>query len=943
MATLTRVRERVQPQRPLVDTEIPTPFPRDLLRKEERQVQEGTSSSVDEVEERASRVSESSDGHQSGTLELMPSIALVERSCLMTLNNLLSVPTRWNPIVPDRRHSMPSTPHTSTVQGDAESSSSALQTLVSNLRNRDAGDVMVEVAHTDADLISELKTRVEGISTSLESSDAQLATTLVSLLSHLNRLGSLHSSPSQSRIVPSNSWHSLESADIFDTLKRQLSDLQIERQRDVLPVGSPPVLAVESALLWSRIDEELEDVVAMCKERTTGDHLPPQYDPADYQYDLPPEYEYGPRTSIDDSKQRPYSMHSPTTPTTPMNEKMRLDFEAVTMAIDRLYMVAPQLHNQRVELKSSKVAQMERARREGSSVSRGKEKQRDIRELEDIFEMLGKATQRSMKDQSVILEGGMKSRFEKARLRDQAKREAFVEHLAEHSNAGRLHSQDAVLQPKTKDPNAMLTLPEFIREAVPESVRVQDPTALLSLPEFVKEAPPPHIVPPPLTASASLPPASLGRFKSKKKNRDRSMSAPSLSWLRSSASRSASAEAKSKEASRSSTPRLEFEVNYIAENHETLQHILVFLSVTGAVPGVDIEAEVLPSLPERHLGGGDHLIVKSGPYTSLPLKLPGLVLPGKKEIKVQSGHYEIKLATLTAYTPSPQPTPLLDASQLTTSSPTSFICASCSLPLIQSSRITQYRDLPSEHWQELVDAWMCHSDQKLHEQIAKNGRGFWPEAGQALVGGSYILFEESAMSKTNIYPADAAKRVDDWQPVRCLCGAVVGRCQEHRSNSIPSLVYRMLKYAIRPVSPTTEPVKIPLSAFIVEDMQEFVQAHASYRFIVLDEEDERPRILMWLFKPSIQLAYAIRSQYALPKTASIQAAKVLFKLLGPSEEPTDLKSILDKYPGFPQAEYLFYPMNICRRLAGLLRESNLSYPESMRTMTGLDVGWLHRA
>ncbi len=67
MATLTRVRERVQPQRPLVDTGIPAPFPRDLLQKEEHQVQGGTSS-VDEVEERASRVSESSDGHQSGTV-----------------------------------------------------------------------------------------------------------------------------------------------------------------------------------------------------------------------------------------------------------------------------------------------------------------------------------------------------------------------------------------------------------------------------------------------------------------------------------------------------------------------------------------------------------------------------------------------------------------------------------------------------------------------------------------------------------------------------------------------------------------------------------------------------------------------------------------------------------------------------------------------------------
>jgi hypothetical protein len=40
------------------------------------------------------------------------------------------------------------------------------------------------------------------------------------------------------------------------------------------------------------------------------------------------------------------------------------------------------------------------------------------------------------------------------------------------------------------------------------------------------------------------------------------------------------------------------------------------------------------------------------------------------------------------------------------------------------------------------------------------------------------------------------------------------------------------------------PSKIPLSAFIVEDMTEFVQAHATYRFVMLDEEDERPRLLV---------------------------------------------------------------------------------------------------
>ena len=101
--------------------------------------------------------------------------------------------------------------------------------------------------------------------------------------------------------------------------------------------------------------------------------------------------------------------------------------------------------------------------------------------------------------------------------------------------------------------------------------------------------------------------------------------------------------------------------------------------------------------------------------------------------------------------------PLLDADQLTRDSPTSFICASCSLPLIQSSKVEKYKDLPSEHWQELVDAWMCHSDQKLHAQVAMHSRGFWPEKGQALVGGSYILLEESCMVKNNLCPADENK------------------------------------------------------------------------------------------------------------------------------------------------------------------------------------------
>lgn len=160
------------------------------------------------------------------------------------------------------------------------------------------------------------------------------------------------------------------------------------------------------------------------------------------------------------------------------------------------------------------------------------------------------------------------------------------------------------------------------------------------------------------------------------------------------------------------------------------------------------------------MGGGDHLVIKSGPYSSLPLMLPAHTIPGPKEVLAQNSHFEVKLMTRPSpsLNPSTQqgeaaPLPaLLDADQLLSIHPTSFICASCSLPLVKSSKITRYRDLPSEHWEELVDAWMCHGDQKLHDHVTKQGKaGFWPNVGEGLVGGSYMLFDDEDMYSSNLH------------------------------------------------------------------------------------------------------------------------------------------------------------------------------------------------
>ncbi|XP_006463426.1 hypothetical protein AGABI2DRAFT_225212 [Agaricus bisporus var. bisporus H97] len=983
MATLTRPKTAPSSSNiaSSVAAAVPTPFPLEEL----RQIQLAGSSSSHSHQLAAPGETVQNDLLQSDQAEpaqeesaglltdLIPSISYVQRSCIMTLNNLLSSPTHWNPIVPDRRHSMPTSPQSPTLQlPQTDSPSSALHILALNLRQQHARSDMVQVPESasDTELLHELRNRVDVLAADLPPTDAELVQTLVSLLAHLNRLSVISATPCHSagrslRHDVADDPEFLPLTDLFDMLKRQLSDLQLERltsQPDLLPPGLTPVLAVESALLWTRIDEELEKIVDLCRGRADGfpdssiDTVPPQYNESEFEDgEHPPDYEMNPWPSLDDTKTKPSQPHSRLT-----DEKMRMDLESVTMAIDRLYMVAPQLHNQRVELKSSKLAELERARQEGGSSTltqstaiHSKQRENEMRELENLLNLLGKASDRSLRDQAVIVEGGMQGRLDKARQRDIEKRNAFVEKLAQHSDSRRIHDQDATLQPRTKDPNALLTLPEFIRESVPPELIKSDPQALLSLPEFVKELPPLHLVAEDEAAPTVERSSSSSQVSKLIKNtRTRSSSAPPLSWFR-----PYSFKASHRPKSRGSTA---FDVFYVAENYENLRHILVYFTASGATPGVDIEAEVpATSIPHEPEPGCDFLQLTSGTLSSGPLLLPGNAIPGKKEVKVQRGHFEVKIPT-TAYssspsTPSLNTTPqagnstgtdesLLDASQLSASNPTTFICASCSLPLIHSSRISDYRDLPSEHWEELVEAWMCHSDQKLHEHVTKHSRrGFWPKEAQALVGGSYILFESSAINGSNLYASAELKNSQSWSVVRCLCGNVVGRCQKHEDDvDGQSMMYRMFKYAIRPVSPTTEPLKIPLTAFIVGDMLEYVSAHATYRFVIRDDEEERARILIWLFKPGMRISYSAPSNRIIPKTASIFAAKVLFKLLGPAEASTDLNDILARYPGFPQAEYLSYPMDVCQRLAITLKETNSVYPDYLRTMADLSVGWLRR-
>lgn len=297
-------------------------------------------------------------------------------------------------------------------------------------------------ASSELALISELSSHIDRLSTSgmLSPSDAALARSLSSLVANAHRLAELQPAVSPSRTQPRvSSWSGSPPdalGDPFVRLRRQLSDFRLERAASADGTDT----RAENILLWTRVDAELERVMAMCQARIDGQvhldmdvdmdtetgSLPPEYDAAGYDSfhaladtDSLPEY------AVDEKKASTHThahAHSHARESIALDgvrdEKMRMDLEAVTRAIDRLYLVAPQLHDQRVELKDAKRAQMERARRAGKQREGAGE---DLRELEKMVELIGKAAGRSMLDQTVVLEGGLDKQMERARLRDQAR------------------------------------------------------------------------------------------------------------------------------------------------------------------------------------------------------------------------------------------------------------------------------------------------------------------------------------------------------------------------------------------------------------------------------------------------------------------------------------------------------------------------------------------
>lgn len=179
-------------------------------------------------------------------------------------------------------------------------------------------------------------------------------------------------------------------------------------------------------------------------------------------------------------------------------------------------------------------------------------------------------------------------------------------------------------------------------------------------------------------------------------------------------------------------------LDFVAEESRNLGSVVVSFWPRVATLGggsdwevIVIEAEAVVVAPTT-----------GGPASRLPL--PCRVIPQVVPVTSHGAFFEVKLATF-VHSPTRPRYDLevlapLSTAELRDSLPTSYACAKCDEQLVDSSSVLKYNALPSEHWAELMDAWMCHQDQTLSDDLIAKGKGIKPREGEGLVGSSYVVF-----------------------------------------------------------------------------------------------------------------------------------------------------------------------------------------------------------
>ncbi|KAJ2158787.1 hypothetical protein GGF46_003521 [Coemansia sp. RSA 552] len=243
------------------------------------------------------------------------------------------------------------------------------------------------------------------------------------------------------------------------------------------------------------------------------------------------------------------------------------------------------------------------------------------------------------------------------------------------------------------------------------------------------------------------------------------------------------------------------------------------------------------------------------------------------------------------------------------------------------------RDLPSAHWSELVDCWMCHPEEDNLNVNPELMFSFEPER------------DDAAQAAGPKCPAPSANDVHVWDrfystftTLRCAaCACVLGEAGHVGQRSVQKLYIHRIRLCC-----TQSAVSIGLGQAVSSEILAHAGAHAVYKFVIEGRKSCRPEVLLHLVGWNAEILTSPEE-----KGATVDQGK---RAKSPERFLKVLFTTAADDPGFQDksqqwlaseaVELIALDDEDCKELARLLALNSQRLPPALRTMAGLRRSFL---
>ncbi|KAJ9637647.1 hypothetical protein H2204_004796 [Knufia peltigerae] len=260
-------------------------------------------------------------------------------------------------------------------------------------------------------------------------------------------------------------------------------------------------------------------------------------------------------------------------------------------------------------------------------------------------------------------------------------------------------------------------------------------------------------------------------------------------------------------------------------------------------------------------------------------------------------------------------------------------CKNCGADIVQSGEIKTWKDLPSDHWADLMDLWFCHKPHEgysPHDHAAES-KGFSAKSQVATTAGvglvdtvSFLLHREDCL---NLQAAPSLR--EENKIVRCdVCETMIGSSQTGRSGT------RLYKSRLQVLpDPGQDWQKYPAAVFLGAQLLSLIESSVSRKIVVHRSNGEdatsgKLGLLVWVFNPDIYYSSSRRGPTA------HRAMKIFYKALADPEKFLDDNSNTHEELAVPEDDYAEFKK--------VLFESTEILPEAAQTFQDWTVGLLDR-